>query len=36
MKKITNKQEALDAVSEDGMKLEECSYELRNERKGLD
>ncbi len=32
MKKITNKQEALEAVSQDGMKLEECSNELRNDK----
>jgi len=32
MKKITDKQEALKAVFEDGMKLEECSAELRNNK----
>ncbi len=32
MKKITNKQEAIDTVSKDGMKLEECSDELRNDK----
>lgn len=32
MKKITDKQEALNAVSEDGMRLEECSDELRNDK----
>lgn len=32
MKKITNKQEALDAVMIDGMRLEECSVNLRNNK----
>ncbi|MCK5537126.1 MAG: DUF4116 domain-containing protein, partial [Bacteroidales bacterium] len=32
MKKIINKEEALKAVEQDGMKLEECSDELRNDK----
>ena len=32
MKKITDKEEALKAVEQDGLKLEECSDELRNDK----
>ena len=32
MKKITNKQEALEAVLQDGMKLEKCSEKLRSDK----
>ena len=32
MKKITDKEEALKAVEQDGMKLKECSDELRNDK----
>ena len=32
MKKITNKQEALEAVMQDGMRLEECSDDIRNDK----